>query len=101
MNAAKRIDTANERGLKFQKEFEATVDRIANMRLEKCIEYGESRYEETDQEFNHWALFMDVHRKYIRLRQQLRRNDSQGMIETYSDLAAYALMAVQILTRGR
>jgi hypothetical protein len=96
---AERRRTAEAFGLRFQEEFEDTLDKLALIRLQKCIEYGESRYEETCTEFNRWSLFMDVHRKYIRLRQQMRNKDALGLLETYTDLAAYAGMAVQILSR--
>lgn len=99
MTRYQREQLAQEYRLKFQVEFENTLDRIAEIRVNKCAQYGESRYEETDKEFNRWMLFSDIHRKYIRLRQQIRQSHDAGLLETYTDLAAYALMAVQILSR--
>lgn len=101
MNRIEREHLAIEYNLEFQKEFEDTLDKIALIRVQKCDQYGESRYRETDAEFNRWMLFSDVHRKYIRLRQQLRHGTNAGLIETYQDLAAYAIAAVQILSREK
>lgn len=94
-----RLKEADAQGLKFQEEFENTLERLAQIRLQKCIEYGESRYEEQGAEFNRWMLFCDVHRKHIRLRKQMARQDVAGLVETYMDLANYSIMAVQILSR--
>jgi hypothetical protein len=96
---ADRLVSAELKGLKYHVEFEITLSSLAYIRLEKCIEYGESRYEETDAEFNRWMLFSDVHRKYIRLRQQLLRKDDAGLLESYRDMANYCIMAVQIHSR--
>lgn len=99
MNQNERLFYAQKNNLEYQGEFEITLDALAEVRLRKCVEYGESRYKETDPEFNHWALFMDVWRKFIRLRQQMRHKDTAGLVETYRDLALYAIMAVQMLSR--
>lgn len=94
-----RLSRATDAGLKYQEEYELVLSSLAAIRLQKCLEYGESRYEEVDPLFNRWMLFSDVHRKYIRLRQQLNRADLPGLIETYQDMANYAIMAVQMLKR--
>lgn len=94
-----RLKIATHHKIKYQLGFEAVLAELAMLRLEKAIEYGESRYETRDAEFDHWMLFSDVHRKYIRLRQQMRNKNIPGMIESYTDIANYAAMAVQLLKK--
>ena len=96
------IDRINK-GSKHQINYELIISSLAYMRLKKCNQYGESRYEETDEEFNFWMTFSDVHRKYIRLR-ELNKSAIKGDIDSlksildcYSDLANYAIMAIQLI----
>lgn len=82
---------------------ESVLTEVATVRLMKCQEYGDSRYEEEDPRFNQVMCFSDVHRKYIRARQQSLMlpaglpTTRESLRETYLDLAAYAIMAVQLL----
>lgn len=99
-----RLSIARQKGIKTQDEFERLIDKLASMRLEKVIQYGEDRYHEDDLEFNLWMCYSDVYRKHIRLR-QLTRDAAKGgevspaLIDAYRDMANYAIMALQVLER--
>ena len=95
-----RMEKADVAKLEHQYEYECTLDYLAEIRLQKCIQYGEARYDPT---MNHvkqkWLCYSDVYRKFIRLEQQMASGTTQDLLETYSDLANYAIMAVQLLRR--
>lgn len=88
-----------------QTDYEIISSNLAELRLEKCRLYGESRYEEVDQEFDLWMCFSDIHRKYIRLKQltKLARQGDESalhsLIDAYKDIANYGIMGVQILQK--
>ena len=94
-----RVEDATRMGIKFQLEFEHAIAALAEIRLNKCGAYGERRYEVLDPEFNRWMCYSDVYRKFIRLEQQMKTGSVDELLETYRDLANYAIMAVQILGR--
>lgn len=95
-----RLLTAQTHGLSYQEEYEETVAWLAAVRLDKCIAYGENRYNgDNSPEFNRWMCYSDVYRKFIRLEQQMKTGSTADLVETYSDLANYAIMAVQLLER--
>lgn len=95
-----RLAQAHANGLCYQVEYEETVAWLAAVRLDKCIAYGENRYDPANSaEFNHWMCYSDVYRKFIRLEQQMKTGSTEDLVETYSDLANYAIMAVQLLER--
>lgn len=79
--------------------FLAVLAELSNLRSEKLAEYGDERYREQDPVTVRWMCYSDVYRKYVRLRQQMERVDTEGLRETYRDLANYAIMAVQELDR--
>lgn len=88
--------------LKHQQTFEAVLDEMSSVRADKCGQYGETRYEHPEPDFNRWMCFSDVHRKYIRAEHQTKqRAPSAALRETYLDLANYAAMAVQLIDMGR
>jgi hypothetical protein len=100
----RRIATARRLGLKHQGALEKVLDEIGTVRLTKCSHYGETRYSNADHDFNRFMTFSDVHRKYIRLEQQMRARGPDALKElreTYLDLAAYAAMGVQLIDAGR
>jgi hypothetical protein len=100
----RRIATARRLGLKHQGALEKVLDEIGLTRLQKCIHYGETRYSNADHDFNRFMTFSDVHRKYIRLEQQMKARGPgalKELRETYLDLAAYAAMGVQLIDAGR
>lgn len=101
---AEREAVADEKGIEFQRQYENVIAQLAEVRLRKCIEYGERRYRVDDPEFNRWMCYSDVYRKFIRLEKQMADVDPQApslgivnLLETYRDLANYAIMAVQLL----
>lgn len=99
MYANERIDFAVQHGLVTQEAFEDLLNALGTMRLEKVIQYGESRYEEKDEEINRLMIFSDIHRKYIRLKQVLMAKEGGGepLYDTLMDMASYALMGLQLL----
>ncbi len=60
---------AKKQGSKHHIRYEEILRDLSEQRLEKVRQYGESRYEEEDEEFNLWMCFSDIHRKFIRLKQ--------------------------------
>ena len=99
-----QLDRRLKDGSQYQLQYEALLSRIAKVRLDRAVEYGESRYEEKGREFNLWMIFSDVHRKYIRLRQLTNsvidgenKSAREALYDTYLDLANYAIMGMQIL----
>lgn len=102
MSRRSRISEARKLGLKHQGSFEKVLDYIGDLRLDKCRQYGERRYENPDIEFNRAMAYSDVYRKFIRLEQQMKiRAPLQDLFETYRDLAAYSAMALQLINTGK
>lgn len=103
MNRESRIKKAAECGIKSQEDFEKIVDNLATLRLEKVIDYGDSRYKNLELDKDLWMCFSDVNRKTIRLEQltkSVNKGDTAAMkvlSENYKDLTNYGLMGVQIL----
>ncbi len=86
--------------LRYQQEYIDALQRLAAIHEEKCLAYGEGRYDERlSQQFNRWMCFSDVYRKFIRLEQLTMDEADVDLLECYTDLANYAIMAVQILSR--
>lgn len=83
----------------YHMEFLDVLEKVARLRLEKVRQYGTSRYEIQDLATNRWLAYSDVLRKFIRLQEQMRSGGAEDLLETYQDLASYALMAVQLLSR--
>lgn len=85
--------------------YESIISDLAEQRLAKIKLYGESRYEEKDEEFDLWMCFSDVHRKYIRLRQLTklaRQGDKEAinsLVDAYRDIANYGIMGIQIIEK--
>jgi hypothetical protein len=94
-----RMIEAQSLGLQHQEGFEKVLSEMGEVRLDKCNQYGEERYDQSKWTAAEetWMIFSDVFRKFIRLRQQVRRNDRKGMRETLLDLANYAAMGVQLI----
>jgi len=104
MNAQERIIEALNFNVFTQQEYERVLTGLANMRLEKVIQYGEDRYNEPDPNVNLLMCYSDVYRKYIRLKKlsfDFKNPDYESLIDTYKDLANYAIMAIQILEKER
>ena len=80
-------------------DYMSVVERLTAIRKDKVRQYGTKRYEIADTETNLWMCYSDVYRKFIRLEEQLDRRDIKGMVETYSDMANYCIMAIQILEK--
>lgn len=103
-NPEGRVAAGKKHGIITQGEYEKVIANIATIRLNKVIAYGEDRYNETDEEFNYWMCYSDVYRKYIRIKTltkaALKKGaDGESLIDTYKDLANYAIMAIQILEK--
>jgi hypothetical protein len=98
-NAAQRIKEAQTKGLAYHSEYEMILDALARVRIAKCVAYGEARYIPMDKDMQRWLCYSDVYRKFIRLEQQMKTGSTEDLIETYSDLANYAIMALQLLSR--
>lgn len=79
------------------KAFRDVLKEMAEVRDAKVRSYGDSRYREPNPALNLIMAFSDVHRKYIRLRQQTLDGDTAGLRETYMDMANYAAMGVQLI----
>lgn len=98
---AERERKAHDLGINYQEPFERVLAEAATTRLAKAHGYGESRYEEPDQDFNMGGVFWDIYRKYIRLRQLFKRGwkstAHQGLRDALMDIAVYALMGVQLI----
>lgn len=101
MSAQERLDAAKLHGLKFQQEYENVIAALAEIRLLKCVQYGERRYEGVEPTLQRYLCYSDVYRKFIRLETQMKQSghSNEALLETYSDLANYAIMAVQLLSR--
>lgn len=103
MDRAERMAKADKLGLKHHEGYEDVLAEAAALRLEKAHTYGESRYEEEDQDFNMGGVYWDVHRKYIRLRQLFRlgwrtvAKRPDGLRDALLDMANYCLMGVQLI----
>lgn len=80
-------------------EYLAVLKELTAIRNAKVASYGPKRYEPMDEELQRWLCYSDVYRKFIRLERQMRLWDVEGLLETYKDLANYAIMAVQLLGR--
>lgn len=97
-----RAEKADIAGLAYQYEYERTIAHLAEIRLNKCIQYGEARYDPAmDTTKQLWLCYSDVYRKFIRLDQQMATGTTEDLLETYQDLANYAIMAVQLLRRQK
>lgn len=96
-----RLNTARDKGVRFQEEFEHTMAEIGAIRLQKVIAYSEKRYEITDPETNRWLAYSDVLRKFIRLEQLMKTGTAEELLDNYRDLASYSIMACQILGRNK
>lgn len=92
--------------------FASVTERMAQVHEEKLEEYGISRYQEVEHPEAPVMLFSDIHRKYIRLRQQLLINPLSGVSTDWGsvargclDLSNYGVMGVQvaelIMSKGR
>lgn len=97
------IEASFERYLRHQTSFEMVLEEIAELRMEKCTEYGEDRYrqEEWTEEEELWMIFSDIYRKFIRMRQQVANGDQEGMRESCLDIASYGAMGVQLIDKRR
>lgn len=80
-------------------DYDKVQDDLRNVLISKLAQYGTKRYEEQDRVFNRWMCYSDVYRKFIRLEQQVHAGTAVDLIETYSDLANYAIMAIQLLKK--
>lgn len=97
-----RVEKADAAGLEYQFEYEQTIAHLAEIRLQKCIQYGEARYNPCMEDKKQmWLCYSDVYRKFIRLDQQMATGTTEDLLETYQDLANYAIMAVQLLRRRK
>lgn len=103
LDPVRRMFRAAESGLEHQGSFEVVLAEMAELRLEKAIEYGEDRYqtERWTEEEELWMIFSDVYRKFIRMRQQVTAGDSEGMRESCRDIANYGAMGVQLIDKRK
>lgn len=85
----------------FHDEYVAVLIQLTRIRDAKVAAYGTKRYEHHSEHFNRWMCFSDVFRKFIRLEKQTETATTEELIETYSDLANYAIMAIQLLSRKK
>ena len=83
--------------------FNAVTTEMAYVHQEKIEEYGISRYREAGETETPIMLFSDIHRKYIRLREQLLTRRLGGQEPDWAsvrrgcvDLANYGVMGVQL-----
>jgi len=96
-----RLKEAKDKGLNYHHEYEFIIDELARIRIEKCVSYGEARYLPMDLQMQRWLCYSDVYRKFIRLEQQMKTGSTEDLLETYRDLSNYAIMALQLLSRGQ
>lgn len=102
---SERLTIATENRLLTQERYEELLEELAWQRLCKVIDYGEDRYYNHGKDFDHWMCFSDVYRKFIRLQTLTRRAvqeeepQNESLLDTYRDIANYAIMAVQILEK--
>jgi hypothetical protein len=87
-----------------QKDYENILERMATIRACKVHDYGESRYNNPNIEFNYWMCFSDIHRKYIRLeniitKKKLKVKETIG--DTLLDMANYCIMMFQIIEKNK
>lgn len=92
--------TCKNPDLIYQQEYVDALQVLATIQESKCLLYGEKRYDPSlSAEFNRWMCFSDVFRKSVRLEQLTKAGDDGELLKCYTDLANYAIMAVQILSR--
>ena len=77
----------------------------------KVDSYGDSRMLVESRDYDTKMLFSDLHRKHIRINEQMKTIKAliwiddetplnvDGLMETFSDLAVYAARGIQILRR--
>ena len=102
MTESERMVKALHLGLCSHIDYERVLNELADMRLEKVIQYGEDRYAEDDLSVNMLMCYSDIYRKHIRLKKlsfNFENPDIESLLDTYRDLANYAVMAIQILER--
>jgi hypothetical protein len=102
MNRADRIKRAEANSLKTQRVYEGIIDEMANIRLNKVMDYGEDRYKIDDLDFDMAMCYSDIWRKFIRIKNLIVNkvkilNVQESIEDTLLDLANYCIMAVQIL----
>lgn len=90
-----------QEGGKHQLVFEQLLDVCATIRLRKAQAYGESRYEVESPQFDLAMAYSDIHRKVLRLKEQVFSPDPTGSVvedipETAADLVNYAGMMLQL-----
>lgn len=100
---ANREAVAKETGVLYQEDYEVVLAEAASLRLSKARSYGESRYEEPDEDFNMGGVHWDIYRKFIRLKQMFKLGwrevawGPDGLREALMDMANYCLMGVQLI----
>lgn len=98
-----RVKRAESLGLRHHEGYERVLAEAAELRLRKAHSYGESRYEEPDEDFNMSGVFWDIYRKWIRLRQMFKHgwrkmaHAPDGLRDALLDMANYCLMGVQLM----
>lgn len=85
-----------------QQHYEKLVDTLGTIRKYKVLSYGESRYDVTSARFDLSMAFSDIHRKYIRLREQIfgdkqLMTSTESLADSAADLANYAIMMLEII----
>ena len=75
MNQDQRLTAAAVAGVQTQEIFEAAVEEAATIRLEKIIEYGESRHHRGDDHLTMLLAYADIDRKFIRVQNVIRHGD--------------------------
>lgn len=96
------LDSRQRLGGPTQSVFEQILEAMAMIRAVKVSEYGDSRlrlkHGEEEKELH--LVFSDIHRKYIRLDNQIWKSkvyDPNALLETLADLTNYSAQAIQIL----
>ncbi len=97
-----RIERARASGLKTQERYESLVSEMAELRLDKVLDYGEHRFNKTlSLKESKAVLWANLQRKFQRATNDLIHMPAEFKLDasdrdTYLDLANYALMVLEI-----
>lgn len=97
LSREERLSLAHQHGLQTQERFEELLDELATIRVKKVIQYGEERYNLADTYMSKLLCLADIFGKWIRVKvQMLQATPGEPLRETLNDLAAFALMGIQV-----
>jgi len=98
----------DSRTLELHQALTRQADRLLTLLIHKMMVYGNDRFRDHDLEFDAWVSFTDVYRKFIRCENMTRAIAHRGdkdeelmdtALDTYSDLANYAMISLYHMSK--